>query len=266
MRDCEVINENLRCALAAFSWVDPSGETHASPGLSLSYSGSPFGLFNTALLTDPALASDFPQQLDIAASFFGRRQAPWSVWFCEDFFAYPARRRNGFSLTAMGLKSVMETPGMIARRISPPRGRLPELDCRRVTDERTAAHFSYIMAAAFAVPQEMSDRVYAGPHLWTGPARGYVGYSNGIPVSTAALIYGGEAIGLYAVATDPSYQRRGFGESLMRTILAAAFDETGLDTVVLQSSPAGYPLYLRMGFRHITRFSVFLADNAINRG
>lgn len=265
MRDCEVINENLRCALAAFSWVDPAGETQHSPGLSLAYSGSPFGLFNTALLTDPLLASGFADQLDIAASYFGRRRAPWSIWFCEDFFGYPARRQNGYRLSAMGLKSVMEAPGMISRGIAPPRARLPEVECRRVADRRTAADFSRIMASAFAVPVEMADRVYAGARLWTGPVRGYVAYSNGEAVSTTAAVFGGGAVGLYAVGTDPSFQRCGYGESLMRIVLDEARRETGIETVVLQSSPAGYPLYLRMGFRHVTRFSVFLAEGAVHR-
>lgn len=260
MRDCEIINENLRCALAGFSWVDSKGDTTRANGLSLSFSGVPYGLFNTAVISDPARCASFPELLTDAGRFFARKRTPWSIWICEDFFTPDQRRRGGLSLAAMGLKSVMEAPGMISRQIAPPRGKLPTIEFRRVGTHQTALDFSRIMAAAFVVPTDMSDRIYAGDRLWTGPVHGYVGYVDGSPVATTAIVLGGDAIGLYAVATHPKMQRKGYGESLMRAVLDDVMRDTGFETVVLQSSAAGYSLYVRMGFRHITRFSVFLAD------
>lgn len=259
MRDCEIINENLRCALAAFSWVDRTGDTRRIPGLSLAYSGVPYGLFNTAVLSEP-LPTDFPGLLTSAERYFARKRSPWSVWICEDFFTPTERRRSSLSLSAMGLKNVMEAPGMITRTLSPPRDHLPKIEVRAVGDPETSSDFAAIMASSFVVPLDMSRRIYASPSLWKGPVKGFLAYRDGIPVSTAAIVIGGDAIGLYAVATRPEYQRQGFGEALMRMILSDTVADTGFETLVLQSSSPGYPLYLRMGFRHITRFSVFLAD------
>lgn len=264
MRECEIINENLRCALAGFSWVGSSGDTSRLPGLSLAFSGVPYGLFNTAVLAEPGYGDSFRELLNDASRFFARKRTAWSVWFCEDFFGdREQRRRASISLAAMGLKIVMEAPGMISRQMAPPRAPLPRMQYRRVHGRETAADFSRIMAAAFAVPLEMSNRVYASDRLWTGPVRGYVAYHQGEPVSTTAIVVSGDALGLYAVATHPSYQRKGFGEALMRAVLVDVMRETGLDTVVLQSSEVGFPLYLRMGFRQVTRFSVFLAENGV---
>ncbi len=261
MRDCEIINENLRCALAGFSWVDAAGETARVAGLSLSFSGVPYGLFNTAVVSDAARCGDMGELLNGAAGFFARKRSPWSIWFCEDFFADRQQRRQAsVSLAAMGLKSVMAAPGMIAHRMSPPRNELPSLECVRVGQVKTAFDFSHTMAAAFVVPLDMSDRVYASERLWTGPVRGYVGYAGGEPVATTAIVIGGGAIGLYAVATHPRHQRKGYGESLMRTVLEDVIRETSIDTVVLQSSRSGFSLYQRMGFRQVTQFSVFLAE------
>jgi ribosomal protein S18 acetylase RimI-like enzyme len=257
MRDFEIVNENLRCALGGFSWVSEEGETGASEGMSLSYSGVPFGLFNTAVLTLPAVDGRYSRYLHGASDFFHRKRAPWSVWFCEDFFTGEERRRASLTMATVGLKTVMDTPGMIAPELAQPRKRLPPLECRRVNSPETRAHFSQIMAVAFQVPLDISDRVYASERLWTGPIQGYVGYVRGTPVSTTAIVLGGGVIGLYAVATHVRFQRRGYGESLMRRVLAAVQKETGLQTIVLQSSQAGYALYLRMGFREVTRFSVF---------
>ncbi|MDX1983743.1 MAG: GNAT family N-acetyltransferase [Bryobacteraceae bacterium] len=260
MPDFEAVNENLRCALAGFSWVSDAGETDAIEGMSLAYSGVPFGLFNTAVLTRPVIDGRYSSYLHGAADYFKQRRAPWSVWFCEDYFNGEERRRAGITMATVGLKPVMDTPGMIARELAAPRGRLPSIDCRPVGDARTRADFSHIMATAFQVPVEVSNRVYASERLWQGPIRGYVGYVKGVAVSTTAIMLGGGVIGLYAVATHMHFQRRGYGEALMRLVLAATAKQTGMDTVVLQSSSMGYPLYLRMGFREVTRFGVFATD------
>jgi ribosomal protein S18 acetylase RimI-like enzyme len=67
----------------------------------------------------------------------------------------------------------------------------------------------------------------------------------------------GGAIGVYSVATLPAFQRRGFAEALMRRAIAGARAETGIETTVLQSTPAGMPLYRALGYRPVTRFQVY---------
>ncbi|MEI9973653.1 MAG: GNAT family N-acetyltransferase [Ignavibacteriota bacterium] len=81
----------------------------------------------------------------------------------------------------------------------------------------------------------------------------YVAYVDEAPVSTAAIVIGGGAIGVYNVATMPDRQRRGYGEAVMRYALAEAQREHGIERSTLQSTPAGLRLYQRMGYRTITR-------------
>ena len=76
-------------------------------------------------------------------------------------------------------------------------------------------------------------------------------------MSTAAVVAGGGAVGVYNVATLPGRQRCGYGEAVMRHALAEARREHGLERVILQSTPAGLRLYERMGFRTVTRVSVY---------
>jgi GNAT superfamily N-acetyltransferase len=255
-----LINENLRQALAAFSGVRSWGQVKQADGLSLVYAGVSYGLFNTALVTDrlPSGSRDFGVILDEAQAYFAKRNVAWSVWYCEEMLAVEERRRARIALATHGLKLMMEAPGMIADEVAPPRDPLPELDCRRVGDEKTRVDFSRVMSSAFHVPREMSSDVYSGASLWQGAMHGWVGYVNDTPVSTTITIESGDAIGLYAVATDPPHQRRGYGESLMRVAIEHARRSTGLTRCVLQSSAAGYPLYLRMGYRNVARFFVFV--------
>jgi ribosomal protein S18 acetylase RimI-like enzyme len=56
----------------------------------------------------------------------------------------------------------------------------------------------------------------------------------------------------------PAYRRRGYGEALLRMAAAKVAARTGLKSMVLQSTEAGYELYKRMGFRDATRFTVYL--------
>jgi len=80
---------------------------------------------------------------------------------------------------------------------------------------------------------------------------------DGEPVSTTALVVGGGAVGVYNVATLPGRQRHGYGEAVMRYALQEAQREHGIERSILQSTPAGYKLYERMGYRTVTRVSVY---------
>jgi len=255
-----IINENLRCALAAFSRVRAWGQVDKGDSFSVVYAGVSYGLFNTMLITShlPREYTDFGTVLDEAEQYFHQRNVAWSVWYCEELLSVEERRRARIALATRGMKLMMEAPGMIADDLAPPTAKLPQLDCRRVGDARTRRDFSKVMSTAFHVPEDMSNDVYAGETLWQGALRGWMAYVDDRPVATTITVEGGGAIGLYAVATDPPFQRRGYGESLMRVAIEEARRTSGLTRCVLQSSAVGYPLYIRMGYRNVTRFFVFV--------
>jgi len=76
----------------------------------------------------------------------------------------------------------------------------------------------------------------------------YIGYLDGVPVSSNFLIYDDDVVGLYKIATLPEYGRRGIGTALT---LKPLFDarKRGYNIAILQSSPMGYRVYERLGFR-----------------
>ncbi len=262
MREIDLVNGNLRHALATFRRIGQAGSVTTAGHMSMVYAGVPYSLFNTALLTEPvALHSNgFQEGLQQASAYFDSLQAPWSMWFCEQFLADAGRRRAKLLLAARGLRLLMEAPAMIAADLGPARRPMPLLDIRPVRDEQSRLDFSGIMATAFHVPLEMSEEVYAGERLWNGPFTGWVAYDRGRAVSTACTITSPEAIGIYAVATSPPEQGRGYAESLMRHAVAAARREAGNLPLVLQSSNAGYNLYVRMGFRNVGHYVVYISN------
>jgi ribosomal protein S18 acetylase RimI-like enzyme len=106
------------------------------------------------------------------------------------------------------------------------------------------------------VPLSWFREVFEGEAVWQRFA-GYVGYIGGEAVSSAAIVIGGEAAGVYNVATLPGHQRKGYGEAIMRHALEAAQREHGIERTVLQSTKAGYSLYERMGYRTVTNVAVY---------
>ena len=85
----------------------------------------------------------------------------------------------------------------------------------------------------------------------------WVGYRDGVPVSTAASVISDGVIGIYNVATLPGHRGSGYGEAITRYAIDAACMETGLDRVVLQSTSQGLRIYERMGFQAVTRILVY---------
>lgn len=70
---------------------------------------------------------------------------------------------------------------------------------------------------------------------------------NGRPVATACGAASDGYVGVYAVATVPDARRRGYGEVMTAAALRARSDLPAM----LQASPMGLPVYLRMSFTEI---------------
>ena len=106
----------------------------------------------------------------------------------------------------------------------------------------------------------IAHAVYQSEPGWMGVYRGFVARAAGQAVAIVAIVASEGALGVYSLGTRPEFRRQGYGEALMRAALDQIRHETGAATapVILQSTQAGYELYRRMGFRDVTRFTVFL--------
>ena len=248
---------NLRVTLAGFTRAKP-GETRALPGLAIANSRIPFSMFNSTVLTAPvADASELDARVRAAGEFFASETLPWSFWLCRDWIAPEARRDVERVFRQNGLHLVVELPGMVADRLLPPRRTLPSLEFRRVSDAATRVDFDHIMSVAFGIPLATAREIYEKEETWRGDMVGWIGYAEGLAISTAATVTTADVVGLYAVGTLPGWQGKGFGEAVVRHALAQACAQSDIETTVLQSSEAGFRLYQRMGYRTITQYAVF---------
>ena len=253
----ETVAYNLRESFRVIAASRGPGEIRELRGVSIAAAGVAFQMVNAAFLSEPvATENDLKQRILQAGVHFNARGLEWAYWVCDDWMEPRARRRSRRIFEQQGLRHSVELPGMVAERILPPVKQLPRMEVRRVCDENTRQAFCSIGSVCFHVPLTWFHEVFESQSVWERFAA-YVGYNDCEPVSTAAIVTGGDVLGVYNVATLPGYQRMGYGEYVMRYALADASRTSGIERTILQSTPAGYRLYERMGYRTITTVSVY---------
>ncbi len=253
----QTVADNLRESFRVIAGSRPSGEVRELQGVSIASASVTFQMFNASFLSAPVSSeAELAQRILLAALHFQTRGQEWACWVCEDWMDPRTRRRSRGLFSKNGLRHSVTLPGMVAERILPPAKPLPPLDVRRVCDPATREAFCSIGSICFHVPPSWFREVFNSETVWD-PFAAYVGYAEGQPVSTAAIVMGSGVAGVYNVATLPGYQRKGYGEVVMRYALEDARRNHGIERTILQSTPAGLRLYERMGYHTITTVAVY---------
>jgi ribosomal protein S18 acetylase RimI-like enzyme len=260
--EVRAVAENLLEALRFFGQARSDAEIRDLPGVSLIFCGLNYAAFNAALQARPIEGDmqELSRLINVSAEQFDARSLRWTYWLCEDFLKQPLRREAPRVFKRHGLRHLTEAPGMYADRLAPTTRDLPALDVLPVGDEATRSAFASVMSTAFEIPHSVSSSVYGAERAWRGTFQGYIGYSNGRAVTTAAAVITGDVIGLYSVATLPQHRRLGFAEAIMRHVIQQAQLTRGVSRTVLQATSSGFSLYEAMGYRTVTSFNVFIAD------
>jgi ribosomal protein S18 acetylase RimI-like enzyme len=255
--DFSNVADNLRESFRVIAASRGNGEIRELPGVSVASASVTFQMFNAAFLSAPVTGDgELTQRILLPAMHFNSRGLEWAYWVCEDWLNARARRNSRRVFERFGLRHSVNLPGMVAEDIRPAVKPPAPLEVRRVSAGPTRDAFCFIGSVCFHVPLVWFQEVFDSPTVWEHFA-GYVGYADREPVATAAIVVGGGALGVYNVATLPGYQRRGFGETVMRCALADARNRLGIRRSILQSTPAGLHLYERMGYRKVTTVAVY---------
>jgi ribosomal protein S18 acetylase RimI-like enzyme len=255
--DFENVANNLRESFRIVAGSRAGGEVRELHGVSIASAGVTFQMFNAAFLSGPVTSEpELTQRILLPSVHFNARGLEWAYWVCEDWLEGRVRKRSQTLFERHGLRLSTSLPGMIAERILPPVKALPQIEIRRVCEAGTRDAFCEIGSVCFHVPLSWFKEVFDNDSVWERVIS-YVGYVDGEPVTTAALVAGGGVVGVYNVATLPGHQKHGYGEAVMRHAMAEVQRERGMERVILQSTPAGLKLYERMGFRTVARVAVY---------
>lgn len=259
--EVNAVAQNLLRAMQFFGSARHTGEIRNIPGVCLVYCGLNYAAFNAALLSEPLNpdANELRTRIQAPADHFRSRNLRWTYWLCDDYLDAALRRESRTLFNRLGMATLTEPPGMYADRLLPPKRRLPELVVRPVCDDATRRAFAHITSVAFEIPQGICRDIYASDRAWAGDFHGFVGYVDNLPVATAATVLAGGVVGVYSVGTLPLYRKRGYAEALMRQALSVVRQKTGIEQTVLQATPSGVRMYQQMGYRKITKFSVYIS-------
>jgi ribosomal protein S18 acetylase RimI-like enzyme len=254
----EGLADNLRESFRVLAAVKPGGDVVELPGVSIASLSVSFQMFNAAFLSQPVDSqTELERRLAAAREFFHNRNTRWSFWICDDWLANGVRRNLSRSCENFGLRLSSDMPGLVAEAILPPTRRLPPLDVRLVQSNDTLQDFRALGSTCFHVPMAWFSEVFDIDVAARQQFICWVGYANGIPVTTAATVTSHGVIGVYNVATSPGHRQHGYAEAITRHAIGAALRETEAESVILQSTSMGLPLYERIGFQIVSRILVY---------
>ena len=241
-RCCDSLIEGFR----RLAWLTEGGSVEEQDGTLLIATGMPMAPFNPAFVT--RLPDDVFGALEHAKLFYAARDLPWELVATDEMAA-----TLGPFATARGFAETSTVPGMMLAPLAGQPKLLGELSVRVVDDFATLKLYNNVAALGFEAPRAMFAKL-DNPALLD--ARGltmYLGFVDGLPVTTAMTYYIDGVALVFNICTIPAYRRRGLGEAMTWQAAFAGMND-GCDVSFLQASRMGMPLYERMGYRHVVNF------------
>ncbi|WP_437738176.1 GNAT family N-acetyltransferase [Sorangium sp. So ce1335] len=261
--EIEESNAQFLAAWTYFSQGLPGHRIEHTDGVTVVLSGTDMVLLNVAALSSPATdLQDLERRARRAVELARTGGVPWL------FVLSDARAPGGDAgaaaelLGRLGFAPSVSLTGMVADAIAPGRSAPSGLELRRVADAETRAAIADLNTAAYGLPIAAGRAAMAHEALWGDRAFGRVGYAGGQPVCSAAtyIVEGIRYVGF--VVTAAEHRRKGYSEAAMRGCLDDALRATGIQRTVLHATDIGRPVYERMGYRAVTRFSFYTPPQA----
>ncbi|MFD5160440.1 GNAT family N-acetyltransferase [Streptomyces hawaiiensis] len=229
---------------------DPRADVRDLPGIAVRWADCRFAFWNCVTLTDAgAGAGSLKQRLNEAAGIMRSKSRPGFLWIFEDLLDAPARAALDEAAGRAGLRYAFPGTGMAGDLLPIPEPAHPDLTFVRATDDELLRSYADINSRAYGFPLEDGRDGLAGSSLWKSRVFAYLGLRDGVPVTCAATVEADGRLFVVLVATDPAWERRGYGEAVTRKALYEGARATGLTRATLHATAAGAPVYPRIGFR-----------------
>jgi hypothetical protein len=227
---------------------DRGGRLTVDDGVCRLWANNAFGFWNTVTLTgDDITAGQLGDQLTRTATFMRSQTQSGYLWLFEDLLDAGAKAELPRLAAAAGLELSFTGHGM-AGDVSVPDPGSAALEFRRVETEDQLIAYGMINARAYGMTDEAGEAALTGSKTWLDNAYAYIAYEQDRPVACAATVESGDALFLALVATIPDNMRRGYGEAVTRKAIHEGINATGKQHVVLHATPAGRPVYERIGY------------------
>ncbi|MEV5882750.1 GNAT family N-acetyltransferase [Streptomyces sp. NPDC052020] len=228
---------------------DPDADVRDLPGVAVRWADSRFAFWNCVTLTetgaDPGLLAE---RLGQAAAVMRSKGRAGFLWLFEDLLGDGARAGLMEAAGRAGLTHAFSGTGMAGDLLPLPEPAHPDLTFVRVGSDEQLRAYADLNSRAYGMPLEDGRDGLLGSALWKKEAHAYLGLRGGDPVTCAATVEADGRLFVVLVATDPRWQRRGYGEAVTRKALHEGARATGLSRATLHATAAGAPVYPRIGF------------------
>jgi hypothetical protein len=250
-RGDNLLNDFVQGEAAAFSELARArGDRVAEDdefGLMLTDGGSPTPFGNVAVLRRPLADGEWPEAARRMHAFYaeqdGGRFMTFSGWPTPDV------RRLGFG--AIGHPPLMLRPAGPVDTLAP-----HGFTLLPVTDAASAATYERVLIAAYPVPELDADTQssFLGAQLdRTTRWRHFIGLLDDEPVATGSGYVDEHHVHVEFISTLETCRGRGVGYAITAAATLAAPDRPAL----LIASDLGQPVYRRLGYIAISRFTLW---------
>jgi GNAT superfamily N-acetyltransferase len=222
----------------------PAAVTENRDGWLLSFSGDTY-LSGANHLWPQTPAGITSATLEAAATFFDRFDAAWSVVYTDSLMPdrYDVLIQHRFQVR-------WTTPLMVLDQAPRFSYQHPHYRPIRAATPQHLRDVVRVMEDAFATNDSVNSRVVQTDHLDDATISHYLLYQDGTPACCATVARCGDMAGIWNVGTRYRFRRQGFATAIMHVVLDELRAE-GCELSALMASPAGQPLYEKLGYRQI---------------
>jgi GNAT superfamily N-acetyltransferase len=231
---------------------------HAATNVVWFYTGIQVPIFN-GVLSAKLNPYDVKEVIDSLQAKIDEQGAP-ALWWIGPL---SSPDNLGSLLEQRGLHPAGENPGMAMNLALVDRKpeTMANLTIQKVTNPEMQALWAQIAAIGTGFPDvaaeamvrleaDLADPQYKAQHR-------YIGFLDGTPVATSAMVLDSGVAGIYAVATIPEARRKGIGR-IMTVIPLLEAREIGYRVGVLQASSMGHSTYRKIGFTDVCKYRLYL--------
>jgi GNAT superfamily N-acetyltransferase len=220
------------------------------------FSGCPIPFFNIALLTARGIsADDLKSRAREACAWASDKQVPWLFMVTHEGLG-PDLDAAAL-LDDCELAPLMPLTGMLTQSVTPSAKAPANVELSVPRDDARCSAILDINAAAYGMDFGAAKDLIGTSSFWANHIP-VIGAVSGTPVVTASVLMTDNCRYVALVATDPAWQRRGLAEAAMRRALELSAAVHGERPTLLHATEAGRPVYERMGYRAISRHTIFM--------
>ncbi len=251
----EVSDLNYREALREMSRRS-GGAVSERDGLLLTAIRHPHPTMNTAIRLDSELPA--ATAIERARAFYDQLGHSFGFATLADPRDDDLRKAGA----AAGLAELMSPPAMVVEQPIPEAALPNGVEVRIVETDYDVRDFADVAARSwctYGLPREVPEAVFAkGASVLAPHIIGAIAYRENRAVACALVVLTHGIGGVYWVSTVEDARGLGLGETITRTVTNVGF-ERGARLVSLQASPMGEPIYRRMGYREIFKYTTLIA-------